>query len=117
MAAPRRQGVLVERCRVLEESGCVSVCLNVCKMPTQDFFTKEVGLPLTMNPNYETFECQFCFGATPPPPEEGATTGASRCPSRGGQKRVGKVLGQGPSGGACTFDGRFGVPSCRWKLP
>jgi len=27
------QGVLVERCRVLETSGCASVCANVCKVP------------------------------------------------------------------------------------
>mmetsp|Transcript_12909 Transcript_12909/g.24573 ORF Transcript_12909/g.24573 Transcript_12909/m.24573 type:complete len:412 (-) Transcript_12909:277-1512(-) len=65
-----RQGVLVERCRVLEESGCASVCLNVCKVPTQDFFNNEVGLPMTMIPNYETFECQFVFGASPPPAQE-----------------------------------------------
>eukprot|EP00854_Cymbomonas_tetramitiformis_P007897 gene7897-9380_t len=65
-----KQGVLLERCRVLEESGCASVCLNVCKVPTQRFFTEEINLPLTMIPNYETFECQFVFGATPPPPDE-----------------------------------------------
>ena len=29
------QGVKVERCRVLEESGCASVCINSCKVPTQ----------------------------------------------------------------------------------
>ena len=27
--------MLVERCRVLEESGCASVCINSCKVPTQ----------------------------------------------------------------------------------
>jgi hypothetical protein len=69
-----RQGVLVERCRVLEETGCASVCLNVCKMPTQSFFTDEIGLPLTMVPNYETFECQFVFGATPKVAAEGTNT-------------------------------------------
>jgi hypothetical protein len=26
------QGVLIERCRVLEASGCASVCANVCKV-------------------------------------------------------------------------------------
>jgi Beta-carotene isomerase D27-like, C-terminal len=25
----------VERCRVLEQSGCASVCVNCCKIPTQ----------------------------------------------------------------------------------
>jgi len=63
------QGVLVTRCRYLEETGCASVCINSCKLPTQEFFEKDMGLPLTMTPNYETFECQFAFGLTPPPLE------------------------------------------------
>jgi hypothetical protein len=29
------QGVEIERCRVLEASGCIAVCANVCKGPTQ----------------------------------------------------------------------------------
>ena len=57
-----KQGVLVKKCRVLEESGCVSVCKNVCKIPTETFFTEKVGLPVTLIPNYETLECQFCYG-------------------------------------------------------
>lgn len=28
-------GVLVERCRYLEEVGCASICINSCKVPTQ----------------------------------------------------------------------------------
>jgi hypothetical protein len=55
-------GLLVKRCRFLEESGCASVCVNACKLPTQDFFNHDMGLPLTMTPNYETFECEFKFG-------------------------------------------------------
>ena len=55
-------GVLVKRCRFLEESGCASVCVNACKLPTQDFFIQDMGLQLTMTPNYETFECEFKFG-------------------------------------------------------
>ena len=42
------QGVKIERCRVLDQSGCVAVCANVCKYPTQKFFTEGAGLPLTM---------------------------------------------------------------------
>ena len=38
----------MKRCRVLEESGCVSVCKNVCKIPTETFFTEKVGLPVTL---------------------------------------------------------------------
>ena len=50
--------------------GCASVCLNVCKLPTQAFFNDEVGLAVTLQPDYETFECRFVYGKTPPPPEE-----------------------------------------------
>lgn len=60
-----QQGLLVKRCRFLEESGCASVCVNSCKLPTQQFFLEDMGLPLTMKPDYETFECQFSFGLTP----------------------------------------------------
>jgi hypothetical protein len=38
-------------CRYLENSGCVGMCVNMCKIPTQSFFTDEFGLPLTMNPS------------------------------------------------------------------
>lgn len=37
--------------RYLENSGCVGMCVNMCKIPTQDFFTNEFGLPLTMMPS------------------------------------------------------------------
>ncbi|EIE22959.1 hypothetical protein COCSUDRAFT_15824 [Coccomyxa subellipsoidea C-169] len=79
------QGVLVERCRYLEETGCASVCLNSCKIPTQEFFAKDMGLPLTMTPNYEDFSCQFSFGLTPKPAaidEAFATPCFSQCPSK-----------------------------------
>ena len=31
----KAQGVLIERCRYLEQSGCASICINSCKVPTQ----------------------------------------------------------------------------------
>lgn len=49
----QRSGVHIKKCRYLENSGCVGMCTNMCKIPTQDFFTNEFGLPLTMNPNFE----------------------------------------------------------------
>lgn len=64
-----RQGVLLERCRVLEEGGCASVCLNVCKVPTQNFFS-DLGLDVELRPDYETFECRFVYGKKPPPAGE-----------------------------------------------
>eukprot|EP00798_Chlamydomonas_sp_ICE-L_P013853 gene13853-19776_t len=58
-------GVLVERCRYLEEAGCASICINSCKVPTQEFFKTDMGMNVTMTPNYDDFSCQFSFGKTP----------------------------------------------------
>ena len=46
-----QQGLLVEKCRFLESSGCVQTCLHACKVPTQRFFLEEMGLPVTLRPN------------------------------------------------------------------
>lgn len=81
------QGLLVKRCRFLEESQCASVCVNSCKIPTQNFFIEEMGLPLTMTPDYETFECQFAFGRMPTDQSEMEaknTPCLNKCPSAGG---------------------------------
>jgi Beta-carotene isomerase D27-like, C-terminal len=59
------QGLHVQRCRFLESSGCASICVNACKIPTQTFFRTEMGIELLMEPNYETYECQFSFGTSP----------------------------------------------------
>lgn len=68
---PRQQksGVHIKKCRYLEQSQCVGMCINMCKLPTQDFFTKEFGIPLTMVPNFEDYSCQMTFGEPPPPLE------------------------------------------------
>jgi len=65
-----KSGVHIKKCRYLENSGCVGMCTNMCKIPTQNFFTDMFGLPLTMNPNFETLECDMIFGQAPPPIEE-----------------------------------------------
>lgn len=86
----KSQGLLVKRCRFLEESGCASVCVNSCKLPTQNFFLQDMGLPLTMEPDYDTFECQFSFGKAPTLETEtlaALTPCLSRCPSAGGLRR------------------------------
>ncbi|CAI5502687.1 unnamed protein product [Closterium sp. Naga37s-1] len=54
----------------LEVSGCVGMCVNMCKLPTQDFFTNDFGLPLTMTPNFEDMSCEMVFGQMPPPLSE-----------------------------------------------
>uniref|UniRef100_A0A0C9RP00 TSA: Wollemia nobilis Ref_Wollemi_Transcript_7201_1100 transcribed RNA sequence n=1 Tax=Wollemia nobilis TaxID=56998 RepID=A0A0C9RP00_9CONI len=66
----QRSGVHIKKCRYLENSGCVGMCVNMCKLPTQDFFTNEFGLPLTMTPNFEDMSCDMVYGQLPPPPEE-----------------------------------------------
>lgn len=86
----KSQGLLVKRCRFLEESGCASVCVNSCKIPTQSFFIENMGLPLTMEPNYETFECQFSFGRTPDTTTELLAKNVpclSRCPTAGALRK------------------------------
>lgn len=70
----QRSGVLIKKCRYLENSGCVGMCVNMCKIPTQDFFTNEFGLPLTMNPNFEDMSCEMIYGQVPPPLEEDAAS-------------------------------------------
>ncbi|CAI9093366.1 OLC1v1028852C1 [Oldenlandia corymbosa var. corymbosa] len=62
----QRSGVHIKKCRYLENSGCVGMCVNMCKIPTQDFFTNEFGLPLTMNPNFEDMSCEMVYGQVPP---------------------------------------------------
>ncbi|CEM07603.1 unnamed protein product [Vitrella brassicaformis CCMP3155] len=64
----RGEGVLIKRCRYLEESGCASLCLNGCKVPTQQFFKEDMGVDLFMRPNYTDFSCRFEFGKAPPDP-------------------------------------------------
>ncbi|KAL5766043.1 hypothetical protein ACOSP7_016660 [Xanthoceras sorbifolium] len=66
----QRSGVHIKKCRYLENSGCVGMCVNMCKIPTQDFVTNEFGLPLTMIPNFEDMSCEMVYGQVPPPFEE-----------------------------------------------
>ena len=65
-------GVKLKECRYLVESGCKATCLHLCKGPTQEFFNTELGVPLTMKPNFEDCSCEMLFGLSPPPPELGS---------------------------------------------
>jgi Beta-carotene isomerase D27-like, C-terminal len=65
----QRSEVYIKKCRYLEQSGCVGMCINMCKLPTQSFFTQEFGIPLTMTPNFEDLSCKMVFGQLPPPLE------------------------------------------------
>ena len=65
-----RGGLIVEKCKFLQESGCKGLCLNQCKLPAQMFFKEELGLDLTVSPNFATQECQWSFGEVPLSPGE-----------------------------------------------
>ncbi|PZO38486.1 MAG: DUF4033 domain-containing protein [Pseudanabaena frigida] len=63
-------GVHIKKCRYLVDSGCVGMCVNMCKVPTQTFFTEKFGIPLTMKPNFEDLSCEMIFGQAPLAPED-----------------------------------------------
>mgnify|MGYP001794531223 CR=1 FL=1 len=65
----QKSNVHIKKCRYLEQSNCVGMCVNMCKLPTQTFFTEKFGIPLTMTPNFEDFSCDMVFGQMPPPLE------------------------------------------------
>lgn len=78
-------GLVVEKCRFLQESGCKGLCVHQCKLPAQRFFAEDLGLPLTVSPNFETQECQWSFGEVPLPVEDDPSLPAgclAGCPSR-----------------------------------
>lgn len=65
-------GLVVEKCKFLQESNCKGMCLNSCKLPAQQLF-EELGLKLRVSPNFETQECQWSFGEEAPPVKEDPT--------------------------------------------
>ncbi|CAN1803271.1 Beta-carotene isomerase D27, chloroplastic [Linum perenne] len=92
-------GVLVERCKYLEQSKCVGICINTCKLPTQTFFNDYMGVPLLMEPNFVDYSCQFKFGVAAPVPEDDAAVKEpclEMCPSGGRRRRddVSKEIGK-----------------------
>lgn len=62
----QKSDVHIQKCRYLEESNCVGLCVNLCKLPTQQFFTEKFGIPLTLTPNFDDLSCEMVFGQIPP---------------------------------------------------
>ena len=58
-------GIIIEKCKFLQESGCKGLCLHQCKLPAQQFFDEQLGLPLMVSPNFATQECQWSWGEIP----------------------------------------------------
>ncbi|KAI3987515.1 hypothetical protein MKX01_003201 [Papaver californicum] len=87
-------GVLVERCKYLEESKCSGICINTCKLPTQTFIKDYMGVPLMMEPNFIDYSCRFKFGLLPPMPSEDKTLMEpclEICPNATRRRQVGKM--------------------------
>ncbi|XAR58589.1 Beta-carotene isomerase [Bertholletia excelsa] len=61
-----RNVVHIKKCRFLEESNCVGMCTNLCKMPSQTFIKHSLGMPLNMVPNFDDMSCEMIFGQEPP---------------------------------------------------
>ncbi|KAL0906958.1 hypothetical protein M5K25_025493 [Dendrobium thyrsiflorum] len=53
-------------CRFLEATNCVGMCTNLCKLPSQKFINKSLGMPTNMIPNFEDKSCEIIFGQLPP---------------------------------------------------
>ncbi|KAL8148865.1 hypothetical protein AgCh_006025 [Apium graveolens] len=62
--------VHIKKCRVLEESNCVNICTNLCKMPSQAFIKDSFGIPVNMLPNFDDMSCEMIYGQEPPAPSE-----------------------------------------------
>ena len=78
-------GMVVEKCKFLQESGCKGLCLHQCKLPAQQFFKDTLGLPLTVSPDFATQSCQWSWGEEPLPPEADPSFPKgclSACPTR-----------------------------------
>ncbi|KAK3036884.1 hypothetical protein RJ639_031502 [Escallonia herrerae] len=43
--------VYIKKCRFLEETNCVGMCTNLCKMPSQTFIKNSLGTPVNMVPS------------------------------------------------------------------
>jgi len=61
------QSVKAERCRFLEQSNCASVCVNSCKVPSQNWLKDDFGMDLHIQPNYDDYTCRWKFGKPAPP--------------------------------------------------
>jgi hypothetical protein len=60
-------GMLIEKCRWLDEANCKGMCINQCKLAGEAYFYDGLGLPFTMRPNFTSKACQWSFGVHPIP--------------------------------------------------
>lgn len=80
----QRGGLVVDKCKFLQESNCKGLCLHSCKLPAQQLFD-DFGVPLYVKPNFQTQECQWSWGVEAPAPDQDPSwpTGCiTSCPTR-----------------------------------
>ncbi|XP_068636210.1 beta-carotene isomerase D27, chloroplastic-like [Aristolochia californica] len=65
-----RSLVHIKKCRFLEGSNCVGMCINLCKIPSQKFIKDSFGIPVTMVPNFQDMSCEMKYGVEPPAAED-----------------------------------------------
>ncbi|TKY52679.1 Beta-carotene isomerase D27 [Spatholobus suberectus] len=58
--------VHIKKCRFLEETNCVGMCINLCKIPSQSFIKHSLGTSVNMVPNFDDMSCEMIFGQDPP---------------------------------------------------
>ncbi|CAA7056136.1 unnamed protein product [Microthlaspi erraticum] len=58
--------VFIEKCRFLEQTNCVGMCTHLCKIPSQIFIKKSLGMPIYMKPDFDDLSCEMMFGQDPP---------------------------------------------------
>ncbi|XP_027367669.1 beta-carotene isomerase D27, chloroplastic-like [Abrus precatorius] len=58
--------VHIKKCRFLEETNCVGMCINLCKIPSQCYIKDSLGMPVNMVPNFDDMSCEMIFGQDPP---------------------------------------------------
>jgi len=62
----KRGGLLVHKCKFLQQSNCKGLCLHQCKLPAEELFFKDLGVQLYVKPNFITQECQWSWGIPSP---------------------------------------------------
>ncbi|KAL2663902.1 hypothetical protein AAZV13_02G128500 [Glycine max] len=53
-----RNVVHIKKCRFLEETNCVGMCINLCKLPSQSFIKDSL--------DFDDMSCEMIFGEDPP---------------------------------------------------
>uniref|UniRef100_A0A7S1B2V9 Beta-carotene isomerase D27-like C-terminal domain-containing protein n=1 Tax=Corethron hystrix TaxID=216773 RepID=A0A7S1B2V9_9STRA len=91
-------GLVVNKCKFLQESGCKGMCLHSCKLPAQELF-EGLGLPLRVSPNFDSQECQWSFGEAAPPVEEDSTWPQGCLNGCGTRKAVAEMRNSGVKSG------------------